>query len=408
MEPRGKAVKKAIFFLTVGLCANSFAAGIAEPLPIAGLDGKGQISNPRISPDGKSLYFEFLAANGDSAVVYTAEFSNPSASPLAVKSFEEVISSKKQDVFSLGGPGDQIVTEHPSWGPSTQRGQTIAVAATRKEASRGASQINFDIFFKAPGKKRFLTEHPANDSEPVFSPGGDYLVYASGRSGEGDLYAYSFFDEVSPTKRITFDESGSELYQRWSPDGKKLAYIAHMGSSDHLLINDDVVRLIKEPDEAQRKVISRSITRDVTQGWQHSCLGPAFSPDGKRVAFFVHPKSEQTRTDLYVVKADGAGEPVLLMENVIPPSRGGPCWSADGSGIYAVEENAAEMNPVVFVPIDPYKKRERINTGTQLNTELSLWTGPGGASYVVFAAQGGGEKDGEKRWRRLFVFKPKK
>ncbi|TAL16926.1 hypothetical protein EPN96_07030 [bacterium] len=403
-------MKKLLIAALVLASANAFAgyqAETAEPVPVAGLDGKGQISNPRLSPDGKALFFEFLGGNGDSAEVYLAELQNPAAYPLALKTVEQAVPSNKQDVFSLGGPGDQIVSEHPAWGPSTARGQTLAVAVTRKEASRGASRVNFDIFYKAPGKRRFITEHPENDSEPSFSPNGDYLVYASGRTGEGDLYLYSFFDENSPTKRITFEEAGSELYAAFSPDGKKLAYIGHLGGVDHLFIIEDLQKLIKENDEGVRKVVARTATRDLTPGWQNSCLGPSFSPDGKRVAFFAHPKSHQTRTDLYVVRADGVGEPVLLMENVIPPSRGGPCWAPDGSGIFAVEESAANMNPISFVPLDPSRKRERQKTGTQLNTDLNSFT-VGGSSYLIYAAQGGGEKDDEKRWRRLFSVKLKK
>ena len=71
-------------------------------------------------------------------------------------------------------------------------------------------------------------------------PDGDYIAFTSGRTGEGDNYVYSFFTKKQPMTRITFEETGYELYPTWSPDGSRLAFIGHLGVADHLFLVDDV------------------------------------------------------------------------------------------------------------------------------------------------------------------------
>ena len=185
----------------------------------------------------------------------------------------------------------------------------------------------------------------------------------------------------------------------WSPDGSKVAYIGHLGGADHLLLVDDVKKLTEETSKDARRSAVRAQTRDLTAGWLHSCLAPSFSPDGKWLAFFMHPKGA-LKSDLYVVKVSG-GEPMLLMENVLPASRMGPCWSPDSDGVFVVEENAQRMNPIAWVSLNPSKPHVRLETGTQLNNDLSAWKS-GSSTYLLFAAQGG-DGDSEKRWRKLFV-----
>lgn len=396
-------IKKAIVIGAVlavaGVCRAEYDVDRTEALDIGALEGKGQVASPARSPEGEALVFEFLGANGESLEVYVAETENPAAFPLKLKAPYTAVPQGKDDVFSLGGPGERVISEQAAWGPSTKRGTQLVFAATRREASRGAAQISFDLMYVTKGKRNFITDHPENDSEPSFSPSGEHLAFASGRTGEGDIYVYSFFGEGAPLTRLTFEETGSELYPAWSHDGKRLAYIGHLGGADHLVVVDDVAKLLAQKTDQERMAAARAVTRDLTPGWRHSCLAPSFSPDSKWIAFYMHPKGE-LRSDLYVVRVEG-GEPQLLMENVLPGTRSGPCWSPDGDGVFAVEENAQLMNPIVFVPLNPALPKKRLATGTQLNVDLTSWKS-GEALYLLYAAQGGGEKDPEKRWRKIF------
>lgn len=380
----------------------AFTAERAVALDVGKLDGKGQIMTPLRSPDGEAVCFEFLAAEGDAMDVYLARFEAPDAFPPRLLEPEPALPKGKKDVFSFGGATEQTVSEQPAWGPVTKRGQQLILAATRKEASKGAAQISFDLYSISRGKRRYLAEHPENDSGPVFSPDGETIVFSSGRTGQGDLYAYSLYAEGEPLTRLTFEESGSELNATWNAAGTQLAYVGHLGGSDHVFLVDKPASFFGVRDDKARAVGLRAATRDLTPGWMHSAFAPSFSPDGKWVAFFMHPKGE-VRSDLYVVKTSG-GEPTLLMENVVPGTRLGPAWSPDSDGVFAVEENAARMNPILWVPLSTADKKTRLETGTQLNNDLTVWRTASG-TYLMLTAQGQ-EKEGEKkekRWRKIFV-----
>lgn len=395
-------MRKYIISLLVLLAHVSWAGYVVdrtEALSLGRVEGVGQLANPVRSIGGHAIAFEVLSADGELLEVYQAKVENPLVYPPVLAEPATVVPSNKVDVFSLGTPGERSISQSPSFGPATKRGNSIVVAATRREASRGGKQVNFDIYYTRKGKRQFITEHPDNDSEPSLSSDGEYIAFTSGRTGEGDIYVYSFFSEKQPMTRITFEETGSELYPTWSPDGSMLAYIGHLGGADHLLLVDDVKKLTEELSESARRAAVRAQTTDLTAGWPHSCLAPSFSPDGKWLAFFMHPKG-MLKSDLYVVKV-GGGEPMLLMENVLPASRLGPCWSPDSDGIFVVEENAQLMNPITWVSLDPSVPHERLETATQLNNDLSAWKS-GAATYLLFAAQGG-NGDAQKRWRKLFV-----
>lgn len=380
--------------------ATDFEVLRTVSLGIGEMEGKGQIQSPQRSPGGEALSFEFLAANGDTLEVYVAEIENPDVFPPRLKTPVSVMGAVSQDVFSLAGPGDKPVSEQAAWGPSTKRGTQLVFAATRREASRGGAQINFDLMYVTKGKRRFLTDHPENDSSPTFTPDGDYVVFTSGRSGEGDLYSYSFFGEGNELTRLTFEETGSELNATFSPDGKSLAYIEHTGGWDHLYVVDEPRELMGIKDDAARVIRGRAKMRDLTPNWRNSASAPSFSPDSKWIAFYVHPKG-QVMSDLYVVRASG-GEARLLMEGVVAGSGDGPAWNPDSDGLFVVEENAQLMNPIVWVPLDPSAARKRLNTNTELNADIDTFR-LGSTVCLVYAAQGGGEKDAEKRWRKVFA-----
>ena len=66
-----------------------------------------------------------------------------------------------------------------------------------------------------------LTADPAADVQPVFSPDGRRVAFASDRGGAWDIWVIGV--DGSPPVQIT-DSPGDELHPTWSPDGTQLAY----------------------------------------------------------------------------------------------------------------------------------------------------------------------------------------
>ena len=185
------------------------------------------------------------------------------------------------------------------------------------------------------GTAQRLTAHPAYDCNPVWSPDGKHLAFASDRNGNFDIFlmAAAGGDPVGLTAH-----SASEIPVTFSPDGEQVLFPAHIqdpaesalfpnGAMTELYAVDTATKCLEQilgtPAEAVcfspdghsflyqdqkgfenewRKHHTSSITRDIfrydAKTGRHTRLtayegedrNPVFSPDGKTVYFLSERK----------------------------------------------------------------------------------------------------------------------
>jgi Tol biopolymer transport system component len=254
-----------------------------------------------------------------------------------------------------------------------ERQQEVAVAKGRIAALSRALE-------KVPHKPTFRKIRiPANPGSGVLSPDGKNLVFAS----EGCIWSVPIHGKVDPdiagapiklTEQIGANNTGNTL--SWSADGKWIAFNAQKkekmeiyiipssgGEPKKVLINTDRIgwgydfRLSLSPDgkvvaffareeEEQNKAKKNNIfarksyiyTIPVEGGAAKKLTDamatqPAFSPDGKKIAYIKGYLSEagKTQTDVWVIPASG-GSPVQVSD--FPSGRArGPVWSPGGKMI---------------------------------------------------------------------------
>jgi TolB protein len=116
--------------------------------------------------------------------------------------------------------------------------------------------------------RRNVTNNPALDTSPTWSPSGKQIAFASSREGRGGQIFVCDIDG-SNVRRIV-KEGGDAASPAWSPDGRWLAF----QWKPHLSINYDL--FIAE-------VGSGSI-RQITSG-AGSNESPSWAPDGRHLAF---------------------------------------------------------------------------------------------------------------------------
>ncbi len=395
-----RIVLAALLCAIVGVSPASAAYRLAavRRLPIEGLDRTGHVRDPRTAPGVPYVSFEFYDAEHDRVQVYLGRLEGAGGVPGRVSSVRCVTGRAGLDPFQLDG-AFRPQGEGARFGPSKRDRPRLVAAVTRRTAYRGTARINLDVLLVEPGRRRFLTAHPENDAHPDFAPDGRSVVFTSGRTGQGDLYAVRLGAASAEPVRLTFDAGGSELYPTWSPDGRRLAYVGHAAGSDHVYVLSDVPRLLAEPSDTIRRSRVRQATRDLTPNWQATCLAPSFSPDGRWIAFFSRSHPGEA-ADLYVVPAEG-GTPVLRYRGALPPTRGGPRWSPRSDGWIVVRDDADRLNPLVWVPLDPARQPRVLRTPTQLNADpwLAEWKG---RVLLLFTAQGSSGAV-QKRWRSLYA-----
>ena len=89
---------------------------------------------------------------------------------------------------------------------------------------------------------RRLASSPGIDTEPVFSPDGQFIYFTSDRGGSPQIYRMPSMG--GDAQRVTFDGTYN-VSPRISPDGKSLAYIARNAGKFQVALLDMATRQVQ-------------------------------------------------------------------------------------------------------------------------------------------------------------------
>ena len=153
---------------------------------------------------------------------------------------------------------------------------------------------------------RNLTEHPGEDTEPVWVPDGRQIAFLSDRDGNVEIY---LLDREEGRQINLTNHSANDFSPTWSPDGQQIAFVTNRDGffEEIYVMNADggnQINLTKEP------------RRDFMPTW---------SPDGDKIAF-VSFRELLGASEIYVMDPDGAN-PLRLTET--PVGDIFPDWSPD-------------------------------------------------------------------------------
>lgn len=147
---------------------------------------------------------------------------------------------------------------------------------------------------------RRLTEHPALDVGPSWSPDGERLAFVSDRSGSPQIYVMRA--DGSGVRRLTYD-GGYNTSPAWSPDGKWIAYEARAKAQFDIWLTDPSgevnVPLVTHP---------------------RSDESPSWAPNGRKLVF---SSTRRGRADLYVIDVNGEN---LRRITSGPGEKTSPAW----------------------------------------------------------------------------------
>ncbi len=308
-------------------------------------DSPADDTQPAFSPDGRFIAFRseragggvfVMGATGENVRQLTSEGFNPAWSAdgtelaYAIDRFTEpfdrsVIPSGLWAVAVATGSkrlitaGDAV---QPSWSP---RGDRIAYWGTHQGGQRDIWTIP-----AAGGAPVRVTLDSAIDWNPVWSPDGGFLYFASDRGGSMNLWRVAIngrtgAPEGEPQPATT--PSGYTQHPGFSRDGRSMAYV-------EVISRINLQQVGFDPNRVQA-----SGTRAwITQGARPT-KNPDVSPDGEWIVFSSITDNQE---DLFIVSRSGTR--LRQLTNDVYKDRG-PRWSPDAAKRPARRRPVAPPSP---------------------------------------------------------------
>ncbi len=241
---------------------------------------------------------------------------------------------------------------------------------------------NADIYVKSVGATSVtqITNDPARDEMPTFSPDGHRIAFSSDRQGNWDIF---MVDAAGGQPVQVTNDATDEIHPSFSPDGRKLVYCVHGQRSGQWEL---VVVELENPGRkhflgyglfpqwspsGDKIVFQRARQRgtrwfsvwtlDLVNGEGHrftevvassnaAAITPTWSPDGDHIVFctVVNPDAEAAQrplqADVWLVREDGTGRVNLTNS---PFSNLQPAWGTDGSILF-VSNRADEQRENIW------------------------------------------------------------
>lgn len=182
-----------------------------------------------------------------------------------------------------------------------------------------------DATVEGPGVRR-ITNDGLDERSARPSPDGSLIAFYSGRSGHQDIWLVPT-DGSRPPRQLTRQSMASDDFRfapAWSPDGRRIAYFSN--KADYW---EDDIWVVDVPSGSERQ-LSRGVM---------ASSSPVWSPSGDRIALLATSKDEYWYEDLaYLVLLDPERGTESIVDMQIHATDWlhnlGTFWSEDGSELF--------------------------------------------------------------------------
>jgi Tol biopolymer transport system component len=311
----------------------------------------------------------------------------PSPSPVTAPANSRAPADGQIVFVSVAGGRGQIDLEHADgtgvtalvtsdfddWSPAlSPDGRMVAFARSTADGSSalGVYVVNID----GTG----LRQVDSNGEDPSWSPDGNHLVETRARFDSGATAPYNValwivnassgaahqISRVGVRCPNACANGGQDGQARWSPDGKRLAFLQESYTSPEQFA---IFTMAVDGTDIQRVTPVGMNVAD-----------PQFSPDGTRIVFQSPPDpSEQSAQNIYSILADGTGLTQLTRDLPSLPSglEGAfhPSWSPNGREIVFCRFPGATTNGASLFVMNADGTDVRLLAPTDLDQNAPEW-----------------------------------
>lgn len=262
--------------------------------------------------------------------------------PPATTAAPETSATTEADSAEEDAAGEMAATGNIAWSPDRDGNREIYVMSL------------------ADGSITRLTDNPAVDLYPDWSPDGSHIAFATERDGNREIYVVEA--DGSNLMRLT-DNPGEDTRPAWSPDGSEIAFATQRGPANLELW------VMNADGSDQRRLVAAVEAIDA----------PTWAPDGDRIAYHVEAQFGPFEIESYSIEEEQAeglfegAEPSwspnqeVLAYATFPDLDIGSFDIAAQSQALLVEHPAGEQDPD-WSPTGRCSCSGRIATGTRSST----------------------------------------
>jgi Tol biopolymer transport system component/C-terminal processing protease CtpA/Prc len=286
----------------------------------------GNTREPRVSKDGKRLYFTREVDGSFELFVWEIGVGEPKQlTKLGDDGLSTFCLSADESTavfvwkFYLHSLDLKTAGASPKLMPITIREDAMQPRKAQRIFSSGlenadmsfdgrmiAFELNGNIWLMGAdgGEARMLTADAFHNQMPRISPDGRQIAFFSERNGNSDIY---LMDIDGKNVRPFTTDPALDAFMNWSPDGTRLVYCSERSG------NRDIWVQSLAGGQATQLTTNAQADDD-----------PCFSPDGSLIAF---DSARGGNADIYVMKADGSEQRRVYGTTEIEES---PSFSPDG------------------------------------------------------------------------------
>ncbi len=256
-------------------------------------------------------------------------------------------------------------------------GEPIDVSSLRGRIvfSSGTEDI-YTVDADGSGLMRLTTSEDL-EFDPTWSSDGRAIAYRHQRDFESPIHIFVMNADGSQPRNLTGSQELAGWGPDWSTDGEWIAWNSATDTTSYFDLG------VIHPDGTGRRVIKPGVYVEY----------PAWSPDGRRIAFMSPGEStEGSQYDIYVMNADGTDVRRLTDS---PADDGWPAWSPDGRQIVFSSERddctfSDAENCLTTGDIGPWHTLYVMNADgtdqhrlTRTFGQFAVWSPDG--QYILFA-----------------------
>ena len=227
----------------------------------------------------------------------------------------------------------------PSWSPDGERIAFVSDRDGHPHFIPGWFTYEIYVMDADGGNQRRLTNNPADDRGPSWSPDGKRIVFMSMRDGHiidfAPTYEIYVMDVDGGNLQNLTNNPSDDRYPSWSPDGKRVVFVSERPGHFRGKAGITTEIYVMDADGGNQQRLTENRQTD----WF-----PSWSPDGERIVYASDRRGDFENFEIYVMAADGGNQQKLTNNRNYDWK---PSWSPDGKRVAFMSER--DGNAEIYV-----------------------------------------------------------